>query len=101
MSNHKQVKLHGLLHNRKCTGCNPNTSLFIVVTRACGVLEWCIFSIPMAVAYKVVVIGLYGRRDSQAIDIRGFHLTTYFLSRLVTASRICPACQLHHYAIHL
>ena len=37
--------------------------LFIEVTRTCGVLEGGIFSISMAVAYQMVVIGRYGMRD--------------------------------------
>ncbi len=61
--------------------------LFIVVTRTCGVLEGGIFSISMAVAYQMVVIGRYGMRDYQATDIRNdFTFSAYFLSRLVTAS---------------
>ncbi len=61
--------------------------LFIVVTRTCGVREGGIFSIAMAVAYQMIVIGRYGMRDYQSTDIhKDFTFSAYFLSRLVTAS---------------
>jgi O-antigen/teichoic acid export membrane protein len=61
--------------------------LFVVVTRVCGVPEGGIFSIAMAVAYQMIVIGRYGMRDYQSTDIhKDFAFSTYFLSRLVTAS---------------
>lgn len=60
--------------------------LFVVVTRSCGVPEGGIFSIAMAVAYQMIVIGRYGMRDFQSTDIhKDYTFSAYFLSRLVTA----------------
>ena len=64
--------------------------LFIAVTRICSAAEGGVFSISMAVAYQMVVIGRYGMRDFQATDIHGdFTFSTYFLSRIVTTLFMC------------
>ncbi len=83
------IKRRSLVFNTTANALDAMQSLllFVVVTRTCGVLEGGIFSIAMAVAYQMIVIGRYGIRDYQSTDIhKEFTFSAYFLSRLVTAS---------------
>ncbi len=60
--------------------------LLIAVTRICGAAQGGAFSISMAVAYQMVVIGRYGMRDYQATDLHeDFTFSTYFISRIITS----------------
>ena len=92
LPNHCNIQRRSTLFNTLANVLDAAQSmlLFIAVTRICGAAEGGVFSISMAVAYQMVVIGRYGMRDFQATDIHGdYSFSSYLLSRIVTSFFMC------------